>query len=720
MVRRHDIPAHLHRSDLYRELFMPPDARIDHADCEDDEDDDDDIFIPDAYLKRDLEINTCSELRHLLETLRYWGFSNSGKINSNSNCNSTSNSNCSCNCYMCSDVDDDVGTGLLAESVLLEPVLTFCFTTCDLCDAIGVLREFAPQLAPLQVLIRVLRAENELLEACRCGSMCCLQWLLQHDELTGCVSTFGVTAVLSAAAAGSGHLCCLQHLRERGCPIDVAAAEAALEAKHEQCLEYLLVEGCAFPQVAQQYFARTRSSTGGRICSGNTTLNLQESKEQCFFSTAVAERGWVRCLQLLQQRSDAAAAAGVAAGAGSGVLWEASAFTRAAARGYAECMRFLFQYTECPRQPRHAIEASAYFGQGHCLQLALELQLPDSSRVCEAAALGGHIEALKVARNGGCVWNTLTCGAAAAGGHLSCLQYAVGAGCEWGQCAAAAARHGQVECLRYALQHGCPYNSSAFLAAAEGGHIECVQELLDHLQLEQLQLQSIVGPGQQGSNMGNSRGTDSVVHSTLHALQSLLGIVAARSGSLALLQLLSQLPWCRLTAEACAAAAAGGHLRCLQYLREQCHCPWTRKTCEQAARGGHLQCLRYATAGGCRLTAEACAAAASGGHLSCLRHLHEECECPWSPETIIQAASSGQLLCMQYAAERGCGWSKHVCEAAARNGHVLCLKYAVETGCPVSRWLTLRAEQAMREQRDPEGLCLHYILEMRINSFLID
>eukprot|EP00951_Prasinocladus_malaysianus_P005587 scaffold39488_cov25-Prasinocladus_malaysianus.AAC.1 len=49
---------------------------------------------------------------------------------------------------------------------------------------------------------------------------------------------------------------------------------------------------------------------------------------------------------------------------------------------------------------------------------------PWDSRVCAAAAGGGHLTTLRWARQNGCPWSAETCARAAAGGHLSILQYA--------------------------------------------------------------------------------------------------------------------------------------------------------------------------------------------------------------------------------------------------------------------------------------------------------
>ena len=47
------------------------------------------------------------------------------------------------------------------------------------------------------------------------------------------------------------------------------------------------------------------------------------------------------------------------------------------------------------------------------------------------AALNGHLEVLKWARENGCEWNSNTCANAALNGHLEVLKWARENGCEW-------------------------------------------------------------------------------------------------------------------------------------------------------------------------------------------------------------------------------------------------------------------------------------------------
>jgi hypothetical protein len=167
---------------------------------------------------------------------------------------------------------------------------------------------------------------------------------------------------------------------------------------------------------------------------------------------------------------------------------------------------------------------------------------------CEAAAKGGHLDALAWLHSRGCPWDSYTCYHAAAGGHLEVLRYAHEHGCPWDSYTCySAAEGGYLEVLRYAHEHGCPWDSYTCCKAAAGGHLGVLR-------------------------------------------------YAHEQGC----------PWDSYT---CLNAAAGGHLEVLRYAHEH-GCPWDGNTCCNAAAGGHLEVLRYAHDHSCPLQWEICIAVA--------------------------------------------------------------------------------------------------------------
>src|SRR2546427_226255 len=85
------------------------------------------------------------------------------------------------------------------------------------------------------------------------------------------------------------------------------------------------------------------------------------------------------------------------------------------------------------------------------LQLIMNHQNNDMvDYICTYAAMNGHLEILKWARENGCKWETWTCAYAAKNGHLEVLKWARGNDC------------GQ----------RCDWNSYTCANAAENGHLE--------------------------------------------------------------------------------------------------------------------------------------------------------------------------------------------------------------------------------------------------------
>jgi len=90
---------------------------------------------------------------------------------------------------------------------------------------------------------------------------------------------------------------------------------------------------------------------------------------------------------------------------------------------------------------------------------------------CALAASGGHLGALRWAREHGCPWDEDTCAYAAEGGHLEVLKWAREHCCPWNPMTLrGAAASGHVDVLRWAWGH-CPiYGGNIRNWAANSGH----------------------------------------------------------------------------------------------------------------------------------------------------------------------------------------------------------------------------------------------------------
>eukprot|EP00102_Acyrthosiphon_pisum_P022542 XP_016659752.1 PREDICTED: uncharacterized protein LOC103309404 isoform X2 [Acyrthosiphon pisum] len=135
-------------------------------------------------------------------------------------------------------------------------------------------------------------------------------------------------------------------------------------------------------------------------------------------------------------------------------------------------------------------EAAALYGHIDCLRLARAIGVPWDDRLylnthnivgamslglaCKMAAISGHLDCLRYA------WeNVITCGSAAYNGHIDCLRYARDNGCPWDEnTCAAAANNGHIDCLRYARDNGCPWDERTYIAASRNGHLDCLNYAL--------------------------------------------------------------------------------------------------------------------------------------------------------------------------------------------------------------------------------------------------
>ena len=115
-----------------------------------------------------------------------------------------------------------------------------------------------------------------------------------------------------------------------------------------------------------------------------------------------------------------------------------------------------------------------------CLSALQRLQrggrLSRQEYLCEAAARGGNLEALKLLRDKDTPWDAETCAGAAQSGHLEVLQWLRANGCPWKErTCGQAAMNGHLEVLQWARANGCPWDESTCSAAALGGHLEVLQ-----------------------------------------------------------------------------------------------------------------------------------------------------------------------------------------------------------------------------------------------------
>jgi len=230
--------------------------------------------------------------------------------------------------------------------------------------------------------------------------------------------------------------------------------------------------------------------------------------------------------------------------------------------------------------------------------------LRNESRLCQAAARNGDLEALKALRDENVPWNELTCSYAALGGHFEVLKWLHEEGCDWDMntCAHAALK-GHFEILKWARANGCPWDDDV-----EG----------------EVERRAAGGPRAPATTFES----------------------AAAFGSIEILTFLHHngCPWNEMT---CKRAAERGNIEVLKWLREN-GCPWDETSCAHAAMGARLEALQWLRANGCPWDSRACAYAAMGGHIEVLQWLREN-GCPWcKPGCVTAATAMGHAATLEW------------------------------------------------------------------------
>ena len=163
----------------------------------------------------------------------------------------------------------------------------------------------------------------------------------------------------------------------------------------------------------------------------------------------------------------------------------------------------------------------------------------------------------------------------------------------------------------------------------------------------------------------------------------------------------------------CKQVAATNKLELLKWAREVKQCEWDKQTIIAAASFGNLEMLKYCFSNGCPCDeGEACGQAAMKGHLDCLRFLFDKVKPSRDTEKEVggQAAYGGHVDILKYLVEER-KTSEVVKVSCVRNavgfGRLDCIKYLIEQAkVPLNNWRYI-AFARFREQ--PE--CENYLLE---------
>ncbi|AGO85109.1 Ankyrin repeat domain containing protein [Pandoravirus salinus] len=241
------------------------------------------------------------------------------------------------------------------------------------------------------------------------------------------------------------------------------------------------------------------------------------------------------------------------------------------------------------------------------------------------AAIFGHIDCMRYARERGHPWTPAVPQVAAKGGHLSCLQYAADGGCPVSPpLTALAAESGNLACVRFAHQWTRKWDSTTCANAVIFG--------VDFLH----KVRALGCPW--------GKGTCWLVCNSYETIRDDKLMAAA-----------------------------------LAYLVEH-KCPPCRDLCHVAIAAGRFDLVIAARAMGARWNEDDCFWAADAGRLDWLRYLHEH-GCPWDNGTTTRAAWRGHFDCLRYAHQHGCPLERIGYEWAVGAGHMRCARYMLDHGC---------------------------------------
>lgn len=343
-----------------------------------------------------------------------------------------------------------------------------------------------------------------------------------------------------------------------------------------------------------------------------------------------------------------------------GFVWDESTCYKAADKGNLDCLMYAFEH-DCPCYEDSYLFAAA---GGHlpCMQYLHSQGVPWHADVCKKALKNNQLECLLFAQESGCPWDDdfifdamreqglecfnyvlermerippEVCNHAARAGYLPVQRMLHERQAPWSEASvAAAAGSGHVNTLCYMLEQGCPIGSAAYVQAAEGGYLACIQLLRKH---ELLRNRTSAGTVVTVNPLSwDARTTSAALRNRyLHVLRYAvtngcpcdadLTVQAARTGDLPCLKFAVEKG--RVAEEleilATAAAAGSGDLNCVMYLHKLKY-EWNESAVDSAAREGHFSVLEYITRRGCPCSADAMVLAAAAGSLPCLQLLHEK------------------------------------------------------------------------------------------------
>lgn len=622
-------------------------------------DDDEEFSIPEECLKPTVSVSTAFELKHILNTLRFWGVFK---------------------------LPHEIIELIIFKSCHVSKVDRVAFST--------VLLEFDQEFKLFRLhkdLPACTDKEMRLEAALSCAREDVLEYVYLVDGM--------ITPELIKTAAENGHFHLLQrvttsYLLRRQRPFMMVSMATVARRGFSNCLLYLFENGCILDN---------KSIAMDAAANGHLGCLMVAHAHKCEMNTSVgyaaAVNGHLSCLKYVHKHGDVV----------NGETANAAAFG-----GQHECLQYVLDHGVTPTSSTS--EFACKGGSLFCLRLLRESGASLSILCARAATEGGHLACLEYLLAYNCPVNSTVTLEAADKGHADCLNLLLDVGCHV-RCNSVdkAAAGGHVSCLRILNRHDVLIDKRKLREAASSCHCE----MSNIRYISSLFEAGYTIPPQALSsavNFHNTAWVKFLCENRCCALEANLTILAV--SCLPILNILHEYgcPWDERT---CAAAAKHADVfECLLYAHKH-GCPWDAVTATTAARSGCWITLTYAVVNGCPCDSNTFLAAAERGYLPALQLLHQY-GCPWDEHVTNELVFTGEMLCLRYCVENGCPvdaytclvavwrnnlpalqllhehgcpWDERVSQAAATRNNVAILRYCVEHGCPISKGTMLGYNQ---------------------------
>lgn len=345
-----DVPAHLHDSELFKSFGAEQETsprNSEDNDETDNEDNGDTLELPSAVMKLDTAVTNISNLKHMLETLRFW-----------------------------------------QSNIRPSEMIHFCLSDAvSPQEIISLLEAFTPQLAQFNNLLQIMQSKNRALTAAELGELEVLEWL--HENYNEDSNIW--TEAVCAAAAKNGHIKCLGYLHDKvRCAWDEETCRNAFYYAQENCLVYAIRNHCPMPNAMPVAEIRADIPFAGLLAYYGLIDSLAAVKDNQDESITGMEMikfaamgGQVAAMEYLVDSYNC--------GWDESICAEAAKYNRLACLEYAHTNGCPWTESTCA--------SAARFGNMACLRFAVEHGCPCTVLTMEVAFWRGDVTIMQFLRD---------------------------------------------------------------------------------------------------------------------------------------------------------------------------------------------------------------------------------------------------------------------------------------------------------------------------------